>query len=139
MAKIVLISCASKKLAYSARAKDLYISTLFKLNLRYARKLKPQNIFILSAKYGLLGLDTVIAPYDKSLNKMSTLEVSGWAEKVIIQLSQYADTAADNIVFLAGEKYRKYLIQYINHYSVPMQGLGIGKQLRYLKERVDNE
>jgi len=52
MKKIVLISCASKKLEVKAKAADLYTSALFKLNLKYARKLKPDGIFILSAKYG---------------------------------------------------------------------------------------
>ncbi len=37
--KIVLISCVSKKLAHRAKAKELYISTLFKLNLKYATQL----------------------------------------------------------------------------------------------------
>ncbi len=44
--KIVLISCASKKLAYKSKAEDLYISTLFRLSLAYAEKLKPDKIFI---------------------------------------------------------------------------------------------
>ncbi|MFN5749119.1 MAG: DUF6884 domain-containing protein, partial [Pseudanabaena sp.] len=41
---IVLISCASRKLSQRAKAKDLYISTLFKLNLKYAQKLESDNI-----------------------------------------------------------------------------------------------
>ena len=41
--KIVLISCASKKLAYKSKAEDLYISTLFRLSFAYAKKLKPQT------------------------------------------------------------------------------------------------
>ena len=36
MAKIVLISCVSKKLDHSAKARDMYISPLFKLSLKYA-------------------------------------------------------------------------------------------------------
>ena len=50
--KIVLISCASKKLNHKAKAGDLYISQLFKSGLRYAKSLNPDKIFILSAKYG---------------------------------------------------------------------------------------
>jgi len=57
MAKIVLISCSSKKSAHKSKAKNLYISTLFRLSLAYAKKLKPDKIFILSAKYGLLNLN----------------------------------------------------------------------------------
>lgn len=62
MRKTVLISCVSKKQKYRAKAQDLYISPLFKLNLEYAQELKPDAIFILSAKHGLLHLDTEIDP-----------------------------------------------------------------------------
>ena len=64
MAKIVLISCSSKKLPHGAAAKDLYISSLFRLSQRYAQTLGAEKIFILSAKHGLLGLNDVIEPYD---------------------------------------------------------------------------
>ena len=62
MKKIVLISCASKKAPFKAKAEALYVSPLFVLNLRYAKSLKPDSIFILSAKYGLLDLDKEIEP-----------------------------------------------------------------------------
>ena len=62
MKRLVLISCASKERATRAKSAELYISTLFELNLQYARKLKPDAIFILSAKHGLLALDDKIEP-----------------------------------------------------------------------------
>ena len=51
--KIVLISCVSKKRSYKSKTKDFYISPLFEKSLAYAHKLKPDAIFILSAKYGV--------------------------------------------------------------------------------------
>lgn len=39
----------------------------------------------------------------------------------------------DEVIFLAGEKYRKYLINQICNYKIPMKGLTIGKQLQFLK------
>ena len=54
---IVLIPCVSKKLNYGAKAKDLYISPLFKYSLAYARKLNPDMIYILSAKHRLVDLN----------------------------------------------------------------------------------
>ena len=62
MKKIVLISCVSKKLAVKSKAENLYSSVLFKYNLRYAKSLNPEKIFILSAKYGLLSLDDEVEP-----------------------------------------------------------------------------
>jgi len=73
MADIALISCGSKKLDKKAQAQDMFISPLFKKSLEYAKKvLKPDGIYILSAKYGLLGLKTDIEPYNMALNNMST-------------------------------------------------------------------
>lgn len=86
MKKIVLISCVKKKLPYRAKAKDLYTSTLFRANLEYARRLTPDAIYILSAKYGLVGLEDEIDVYDLTLNKMAESQKRVWAEKVLSSL-----------------------------------------------------
>jgi len=139
MAKIVLISCASKKLKEKARAKDLYISSLFKSSLEYAYSLNPDKIFILSAKYGLLNLKQEIEPYNSTLNSMKDEEVEAWAERILEQLRQEANLQEDEFIFLAGENYRKHLVPEIKNYKIPLQGLGIGKQLKFLKESLKNE
>ncbi len=137
--KIVLISCASKKLNHKALAKELYISQLFKLNMKYAQSLNPDKIFILSAKYGLLKPEEEIDSYNETLNKKTDSEIKTWAEKVLLELKKEADLEKDEIIFLAGEKYRKYLIPKIKNYKTPLKGLGIGKQLKFLKENTDNK
>jgi hypothetical protein len=139
MAKIVLISCAKKKLFQRSKAKDLYVSTLFKYNLQYAKSLKPDKIFILSAKYGLLDLEQEIEPYDKTLNKMTSREVEEWSNGVISQLNNKVDLKKDEFIFLAGNNYRKYLVPQIPNNKIPLKGLSYGRQLKYLKENVNNE
>lgn len=134
MRKIVLISCVSVKLSHKARAEELYISPLFKYGLAYAKKLQPDKIYILSAKYGLLELDEIIEPYNITLNTMSSTEIKIWSEKVLSKLKEKVNLDVDQIIFLAGENYRKYLIPHIKNYFIPLKGLGIGKQLKYLKE-----
>ena len=89
--KIVLISCASKKLAFKSKAEDLYISTLFRLSFAYAKKLKPDKIFILSAKYGLLNLNDEIATYNETLNNKPVSDIKIWAEKVVFKLGKIAN------------------------------------------------
>lgn len=131
---IVLISCVSKKLSHRAKAKDLYISTLFKLNLKYANKLSPDGIYILSAKYGLLNLDQEINPYEQTLNNMCANEVKQWADRVIVQTKKVSVIEETDFVLLAGEKYRKHLIPHLSGVQIPLKGLGIGKQLQKLKE-----
>lgn len=132
---IVLISCVSQKLNHKARAKDLYTSPLFKKNLQYARSLSPDKIFILSALYGLLEPDDEIAPYNVTLNEMRADEIKAWSARVVAQLKAKTDITTDEFIFLAGANYRKYLIPYITHYQIPMEGLQIGKQLHWLTKK----
>jgi hypothetical protein len=136
MKKIVLISCVSKKLDCRARAKDLYVSPLFRHNLTFARKLSPDKIFILSAKYGLLDPERFIEPYERTLNDMPERELRRWAEKVLADLRKEVDLGKDRVIFLAGIKYRKYLIPAIKNYEIPLEGLPIGKQLSFLKANI---
>jgi len=131
--QIILISCVSKKLPHRAKARDLYVSTLFKLNRKYAEKLSPDKIFILSAKYGLLGMEREIEPYEQTLNNMPVNDVKLWANHVIEQLQKIGSFDHMEITFLAGEKYRKYLLPHFPKYKIPLQGLRIGEQLQKLK------
>lgn len=136
MKTIVLISCVSKKLTHPAKAKDIYVSPLFRLNLRYAESLNPDAIYVLSAKYGLLALEDEIAPYDLTLNTMGTLKIREWAAGVAAQLAAVTDLKHDRFVFLAGDKYRKFLLPCLTHCDIPMQGLTIGKQLQFLSNKL---
>jgi len=120
MKRIILISCVGKKLNKKTKAKDLYTSPLFKYNLKYASSLNPDKIFILSAKYGLINLNEEIEPYNLTLNKMAQSEIKSWAEKVIEKLKKVSNLQEDEFTFLAGEKYRKYIIPNINNYKTPL-------------------
>ena len=136
MRRFVLIACAKKKLNTKARARELYVSPLFRLSWNYANKLSPAGIFILSAKYGLLVPDREIEPYDVTLNRMSANEIKKWANQVLNQLTEYSDLSRGHFTFLAALKYRKYLIPSMPHSDVPMEGLSIGRQLQYLKRHI---
>ena len=137
MREIVLISCVSVKLSHKAKAEELYISPLFKYGLAYAKSMRPDKIYILSAKYGLLGLNEIIEPYNTTLNTMKNDEIKIWSQKVLDQMKDKINLDSDQIIFLAGENYRKYLIPYIKNYVIPLKGLGIGRQLKFLKESLE--
>ncbi len=136
MRTVVLISCVSQKLDYKSKAKDLYVSTLFKKNMAYTDKLNPDKAYILSAKYGLLALDDEIEPYDLTLNTMKIKEKKEWADNVLEQLEKVEDISDTKFIFLAGANYRKYLVEDMPYHEVPMEGLQIGKQLQYLTEQL---
>jgi hypothetical protein len=136
MSRIVLISCVSTKLDHKAKAKDLYVSPLFRMNYAYAQTLKPSAIYILSAKYGLVHPDDEIDTYNETLNTMKATEVKDWALLVIDQAQGKINFRNDEIVFLAGDKYRKFLQPLCRNAKVPLVGLGIGKQLGWLKKKL---
>jgi hypothetical protein len=133
MHRVVLISCASKKLPTPAKARDLYISPLFRLNLAYAESLKPEAIFILSAKHGLVPLEKKLAPYNETLNTKKDAAIKAWAKKVCRQLGTRTNVGSDEFILLAGERYRRHLLPFLKHSKTPLQGLGLGKQLQFLK------
>ncbi|WP_083499358.1 DUF6884 domain-containing protein [Thioalkalivibrio nitratireducens] len=132
--KIVLISCVSQKLPHRAKARDLYVSTLFKLNLKYANSLSPNEIYVLSAKHGLLELERELEPYEQTLNNMRTADIKEWANNVLRQFRSVASLEEAEFIFLAGDKYRKYLLPHIKNAVVPLEGLRIGEQLQRLKD-----
>ena len=137
MKRVVLISCVSQKRDYPCQARDLYISQLFKKSLDYAEQvLKADKIFILSAEHGVVPLERVIAPYNKTLNLMRKSERLIWSQKVMEQLNQHIDVEQDEVIFLAGQKYREFLESEFKQVQVPLAGLKIGEQLQFLKERL---
>jgi hypothetical protein len=132
---VVCISCVKSKRSHACAAKDMYTSPLFQGMLAYARKLQSKRIFILSAKYGLLNLDEVIEPYEKTLRNMKGPEKKAWAEDILAKLRHETDLQEDRFVFLAGMPYRENLLPHIKYYEVPMEGMPFGRQLQWLGEQ----
>jgi len=65
---------------------------------------------------------------------MRTAEIKEWANSVLHQLKSVSSLKEEEFIFLAGDKYRKYLLPHMNHALVPLEGLRIGEQLQRLKE-----
>jgi cytoplasmic iron level regulating protein YaaA (DUF328/UPF0246 family) len=98
--------------------------------------LNPDSIFILSAKYGLLNLSDKIEPYDKTLNTMKVKEIKEWSNMVLKQMENKVNLKSDEIIFLAGKNYRRFLVPEMKNYKIPMEGLGIGKQLQWITNKL---
>jgi cytoplasmic iron level regulating protein YaaA (DUF328/UPF0246 family) len=123
-----------RKLPTPAAAQDLYASQWFKKAKLYAIS-RAAEWYILSAEYGLLHPQTLIAPYERTLGDMSVSERRSWAKAVLENL-QMAVGAGDHIVLLAGRRYREFLIEPLLalgcSVDVPMAGMRRGEQLRWL-------
>lgn len=136
---IVFLSCVKLKRNSPCKARNMYISDLFQKSLAYAMQLNPRNIYILSAKYGLLGLDDYIEPYNQTLNDMHEEERKRWAYKVCRQCESKGISYDEEAIFLCGNNYRKYLMQKFNKSSAPLGDMRIGEQLKFYKNNVNRK
>jgi len=133
---LFLVSCVSMKMGQPAPARDLYVSPWFRLARQYVEQ-RGTEWFILSAEHGLLEPTRVVPPYSRTLNKMAAAERRAWARRVTGDL-RALERRWETIVLLAGKRYREYIIPGLQdlavHVETPLARLGIGKQLRWLKE-----
>jgi len=138
MAKIVLLSCTKSKLDKPSQAQDLYsASPMFRKTLEYGKSLKPDKMFILSAKHHLVPMTKVLSPYDKTLKEMSSDEKKKWAEETIKQMKSHSlNLDKDQFIFLTGGEYMKPLKDYITHIETPMEGKRMGERLQWLNSQI---
>lgn len=133
MKKVVLISCTKSKREYPCEAYKLYDkSSLFIKAYQYAMTL-TNDIFIISAKYGLVPKDKIIEPYDVNLKNMSERERNVWGHKVISQLRERFDFNNTEFIILAGASYYTPLICEMIYYELPLKGLSYGRSLNSLQ------
>ena len=124
MAKIVLLSCTKSKLDHAAPAQELYsASPMFQKTLEYGKSLKPDKMFILSAKHHLVPLTKTLEPYDKTLKEMPKDEKEAWGVEVAKQMKSHGiNPEKDHFICLTGTEYMKPLLKYIpeDHIETPM-------------------
>jgi hypothetical protein len=140
MSSIVILSCTKSKLDKPSQAQDLYsASPMFKKTLEYGKSLRPDKMYILSAKHFLVPLTKVLAPYDKTLKEMPKDEKNAWGEKVISQMKASGiNLEKDKFIFLTGSEYMKPLLQYIPEGNIekPMEGRRMGERLQWLNSQI---
>jgi len=139
MKNIFLISCTKTQAKRKTQAKNLYASPYFVKCLRYARQLKPDKIFALSSKHGLLNLEDEIEPYDEVLAKKPAAERRLWADKVLEQLKKECDIQNDHFILLAINKYLEYISARLPNKEIPLAGLIRGDKLHWLNEHISDE
>lgn len=133
MSKIYLVGCSKKKLDHPCEAQKMYNSVLFNM---IQKQMANKKWYILSAKHNLLNPNEVIHPYDVTLNDMNNNDIKLWSEMCFRQIMNIH--SGEEVVFLAGMTYRKYLVDMLIDenilVSIPMEGMGIGMQQKYIKE-----
>lgn len=133
MTNIALIGCSSLKQNRSCQAKDLYLGKIFVLSYRIAKK-ENLPIFILSAKYGLITENDIIAPYDLSLKDLNNQGKKEWSQKVITKMNLLGIYNTTKHYF-CGQSYHKYLPSGIYR----LKGKGIGYIISNLKKELEEK
>ncbi len=137
--RFVLVACVKTKAKEARPARKLYISSWFQKAVLYAERYGDEW-YILSAQYGVVHPDTVIAPYKKHLLQLSASERRKWATGVISALEAMLQAGCE-VVILAGVPYREYLVRPIEQMgcrvTVPMAGLTQGRQLQWLNAQLE--
>jgi hypothetical protein len=133
-ADIVLVGCSGSKAADPARAAELFTGAGFRKARDLAiRSGKPW--YVISAKFGLLHPDEVIAPYDVYLPKQSPRYRSAWASWVVAQLGERHRLHDAVIEAHAGSAYCDPLIGPLAEagatLSQPLEGLRLGQRLAW--------
>jgi len=133
---VVIISCGAKKLDRPARARDLYVGPYFKAALAYALTLTPpENIFILSAKYGLVGLDDRLKPYDLRMGQPGSVKI-----KTIIRQAERLGVAGRYVVALGGRSYVSVIRKIWFSVWAPLEGKGgLGDQISLMRSRASGK
>lgn len=136
---VVVIPCSGLKLSYPAPARDLYTGTIFCKALALADRCDA-DLYIFSAKYGLIHPDTVIAPYELALWYNGTMREAHKRGKSLPPLAcPEAVTAlkqAANVILQSYSKRiylmsKKYCTQLVPG-DQPLFHLQFGKQVQWL-------
>jgi hypothetical protein len=136
---IVIISCGAKKQDCAARAIDIYTGSYFQALRKWALSVtNERNIYILSAKYGLLPASKTIKPYNLKMGSAGCVT----AEHVAAQ-ARALRIDKECPVVVAGQDYlkvaRKVWATLDTPFAtqpdgiVPKQHAGMGYQMQYLK------
>jgi hypothetical protein len=139
MSKVIFLSCTKSKLDKPSPAKDLYsASPMFQKTLEYGKSLKPDKMFILSAKHHLVPMDKVLSPYDLTLKDMKSDEKEKWGETVLSQIKKVGlNPEKDNFIFLTGSEYMKPLTKSLKNIENPLNNKKFGERLKWLNSKIE--
>lgn len=131
---IVIIPCGARKLDRSAQAQRMYIGSYHKMCQRYALSLvTPDDVYILSAKHGLLKMTDVIEPYSLTLGQPGCV-TSSHIHRQALEL----DILERPCIAVGGKKYTDLCRHVWRDCSTPLQQVkgGNGRQMQWMKAQL---
>ena len=134
---MIVIGCGKDKLDVPAKARELYVGSLFRQARRYAEA-TGEPWAILSAKHGIVCPDDVIEPYDVTLDGLDFSELAKWAGRAAgLFCRRMRPVQGDVVRVLAGVRYAHPFLTELAERGVqgyqPLVGLGVGRRLGWLR------
>lgn len=134
-ARIAFVACSKMKADAAMPAAALYVSPLFRKSLLAAIN-EADRVYILSAKHGVLDLNTPVDPYDVTLKDMPAQARQKWGQLVGEQLNSLL-RPGDTAVMYCGEEYLRPIRQSLEHLKArveePLGALSLGQRLQNLR------
>lgn len=135
--RVALVGCGKTKRAGEHPARQLYTGTLTRLSLAYGERIADE-VWILSALYGLVHPDRVLATYDCRLPTRNQ-ERAWWGLHVRCSLSNAYLELPLHLIVLAGQDYAQPVLatpiaQAPRAWTaeLPLDGLQLGQRLSWL-------
>lgn len=135
--RVALVGCGKTKLAGEHPARQLYTGALTRLSLAYGERIADEA-WILSALYGLVHPDRVLATYDQRLPTRNQ-ERAWWGLHVRCSLSNAYLELPLHLIVLAGQDYAQPVLatpmgQAPKAWTaeLPLDGLQLGQRLSWL-------
>ncbi|TQF08916.1 hypothetical protein FJV41_47360 [Myxococcus llanfairpwllgwyngyllgogerychwyrndrobwllllantysiliogogogochensis] len=136
--RVALLGCSATKGNSAVPAESLYKGRLFRTSLAYARSvLCADEILILSAFHGVVELNRVIAPYERSLATASKDERNDWAWRVGSMLKETFPGLDVEAHFLAGHAYFPRVFSAAWTFRTPLAGLALGQRYAALISAIE--
>lgn len=122
--KIALISCTRRKKQALCSARELYsASDRFARTLAYAENTANgyDQIYIISARYGLVELNQQLAPYNCDLLEFPPEDQRCWAGYIVQLLRWKGIDSACKVVVHADDLYGKLIMDALNDKGIPVE------------------
>lgn len=114
--RVALVGCGKAKAAEPRQALQLYTGRLFRAAVDFAIATHDE-VFIVSAKHGLLPLEQHVEPYDLSMRDLSPAARALWGDDVARALVDAMGGVRMAVTVLMGESYARWLQPALARYA----------------------
>lgn len=129
-----LIPCSASKQKAACPAREMYSPSQQFSGAWAAAMAAGQRPLILSAKHGVLDPDTVIEPYDQTLQGARKAVKLAWSAGVLNSLVDIIDASSDRVVSYLGRDYGDFLLPDLRALGIPVDEPMVDSEGRRLSQ-----